>query len=52
CPTVAIFSTGSFPDKAAPRGDGVIVLSRDVLSDLSADEVDDALTKLARRSTD
>lgn len=52
CPTVAIFSTGSFPDKAAPRGDGVIVLSRDVLSDLSSDEVDDALTKLARRSTD
>ena len=50
CPTVAIFSTGSFPDKAAPRGDNVIVLSRDRLADLSVDEVDEALLNLSSRS--
>lgn len=49
CPTVAIFSTGSFPDKAAPRGERVIVLSRDTLSDLSVDEVDEAMLRLSER---
>lgn len=44
CPTVAIFSTGSFPDKAAPRGEAVSVLVRDDLSDLPVDTVDEALT--------
>ena len=43
CPTAAIFSTASFPDKAAPRGPTVTVLTRDVLSDLSVDEVEAAL---------
>jgi ADP-heptose:LPS heptosyltransferase len=52
CPTVAIFSTGSFPDKAAPRGDRVVVLSRDTLADLSVDEVDDALLRLSKPSAD
>lgn len=48
CPTVAIFSTASFPDKAAPRGTSVTVLSRDVLSHLSVDEVDEAVLELTR----
>jgi ADP-heptose:LPS heptosyltransferase len=47
CPTVAIFSTASFPDKAAPRGPGVTVLTREKLSDLSVDEVEAALLALA-----
>jgi len=50
CPTVAIFSTLSFPDKAAPRGDKVRVLVRENLSDLSVERVEEAL--LASRSTD
>jgi ADP-heptose:LPS heptosyltransferase len=44
CPTVAIFSTASFPDKAAPRGPSVKVLVRETLSDLRVDEVEAALT--------
>ena len=43
CPTVAIFSTASFPDKAAPRGPAVTVLVRERLSDLPVDEVETAL---------
>jgi ADP-heptose:LPS heptosyltransferase len=50
CPTVAIFSTGSFPDKAAPRGPEVTVLVRDTLSDLLVDEVEAAL-KVTPEST-
>ena len=46
CATVAIFSTASFPDKAAPRGPGVTVLTREALSDLSVDEVEAALLAL------
>jgi len=48
CPTVAIFSTLSFPEKAGPRGGHVRVLSRDSLTDLSVEEVEQAL-KDARR---
>ncbi len=48
CPTVAIFSTGSFPNKAAPRGEAVSVLVRDNLSDLPVDEVDAAIGGLLR----
>ena len=47
CATIAIFSTASFPDKAAPRGSGVTVLVRKVLSDLPVDEVEAALLALA-----
>jgi ADP-heptose:LPS heptosyltransferase len=43
CRTVAIFSTASFPDKAAPRGPSVTVLVREVLSTLSVDDVEAAL---------
>ena len=46
CPTVAIFSTRSFPNKAAPRGPGVRVLVRENLSDLSVDDVETALARL------
>lgn len=45
CPTVAIFSTASFPDKAAPRGDRVRLLVREHLSDLPVDAVDAALVE-------
>jgi ADP-heptose:LPS heptosyltransferase len=47
CPTVAIFSTASFPDKAAPRGPDVTVLVRESLSDLPVDDVEAALLALA-----
>jgi ADP-heptose:LPS heptosyltransferase len=43
CPTVAIFSTASFPDKAAPRGPTVSLLVRERLSDLPVDAVEAAL---------
>lgn len=46
CPTVAIFSTGSFPDKAAPRGANVALLVRDRLAELPADEVWAAAARL------
>jgi len=39
CPTVAIFSTASFPDKAAPRGGNVRLLVAERLPDLSIDSV-------------
>lgn len=46
CPTVAIFSTASFPDKAAPRGDAVKVLIRENLTDLPVEEVEAALLRI------
>jgi ADP-heptose:LPS heptosyltransferase len=49
CPTVAIFSTASFPDKAAPRGDNVRVLVTESLSDLTVDEVAAAAETLLSR---
>ena len=48
CPTVALFSTGSFPDKAAPRGDHVRVLVRDALADLPVAEVAAAALALGK----
>ena len=43
CPTAAIFSTLSFPDTAAPRGDKVRVLVCEELSDLPVERVAKAL---------
>ena len=43
CPTVAIFSSASFPDKAAPRGKHVTVIINDPLSDLKVGTGTDAL---------
>ena len=39
CPTIAIFSTASFPEKAAPKGKHIKILIREKLEDLSLDEV-------------
>ena len=39
CPTTAIFSTASFPEKAAPKGKHIRLLIRERLEDLSLDEV-------------
>ena len=39
CPTTAIFSTASFPEKAAPKGKHIKLLIRERLEDLSLDEV-------------
>jgi len=39
CPTTAIFSTASFPEKAAPKGKHIKLLIREKLEDLSLDEV-------------
>jgi ADP-heptose:LPS heptosyltransferase len=39
CPTIAIFSTASFPEKAAPKGKHIKLLIREKLEDLSLDEV-------------
>lgn len=39
CKTIAIFSTSSFPDKAAPRGENVVLLVEEKLEDLSTDRV-------------
>ena len=39
CPTIAIFSTASFPEKAAPRGKHVKLLIKEKLSELSVEEV-------------
>lgn len=46
CPTVAIFSTASFPDKAAPRGENVRLLVAEYLPDLSVEQVQQALEAL------
>lgn len=50
CPTVAIFSTASFPDKAAPRGDNVRLLVAENLSDLAIEDVAQAADALLSRS--
>ena len=39
CPTTAIFSTASFPEKAAPKGKHIKLLIREKLEDLSLEEV-------------
>ena len=39
CPTTAIFSTASFPEKAAPKGKHIKLLIREKLEDLSLGEV-------------
>lgn len=39
CPTIAIFSTASFPEKAAPRGENVKLLVANNLSELAASSV-------------
>ena len=39
CPTIVIFSTASFPEKAAPRGKHVKLLIKEKLSELSVEEV-------------
>lgn len=39
CPTIALFSTASFPAKAAPRGEHVIVMEAERLADLAVDTV-------------
>ncbi|WP_323797151.1 glycosyltransferase family 9 protein [Nisaea sp.] len=45
CQTIAIFSTKSFPEKAAPRGENVILLVEETLAKLSADFVWDTLRR-------
>jgi ADP-heptose:LPS heptosyltransferase len=47
CPTVAVFSAGSFPEKAGPRGEHVRVISRDRLQDLTVDEVREEMHAVA-----
>ncbi|MEQ8333597.1 glycosyltransferase family 9 protein [Nisaea sp.] len=43
CPTIAIFSTKSFPEKAAPRGENVTLLVEEDLARLSVDSVWNAI---------
>ena len=45
CPTIAIFSTKSFPDKAAPRGDNVSLLIEENLDDLAVESIWEAIQK-------
>ncbi|UUX51314.1 glycosyltransferase family 9 protein [Nisaea acidiphila] len=51
CQTVAIFSTGSFPDKAAPRGDNVQLLVAECLTELSVETVTQACENLLTNSS-
>ncbi|WP_420403760.1 glycosyltransferase family 9 protein [Nisaea sp.] len=46
CPTIAIFSTASFPEKAAPRGENVRLLVSENLAELPVSSVRDAATAL------
>tara|TARA_E500000305_G_C4005589_1_gene229751 strand:- start:89 stop:1072 length:984 start_codon:yes stop_codon:yes gene_type:complete len=48
CPTIAIFSTKSFPDKAAPRGENVSLLIEENLDDLTVECVWEAIEKKRR----
>lgn len=48
CPTIAIFSTKSFPDKAAPRGDNVSLLVEENLDDLTVECIWEAIQKKRR----
>ena len=51
CPTVAIFSTKSFPEKAAPRGDHVGLLIKENLASLAVDPVWQTIRKHWRGQT-
>jgi len=46
CPTVALFSAASNPDKHRPRGPAVACLRRDALADLPTSEVIDAAARV------
>jgi hypothetical protein len=46
CPTIAIFSTASFPEKAAPRGEHIKLLVRDKLENLSLEEVISSIDRI------
>ncbi|WP_193172705.1 glycosyltransferase family 9 protein [Nisaea nitritireducens] len=48
CPTVAIFSTKSFPDKAAPRGENVSLQVEENLDDLTVECIWEAIQKKRR----
>ncbi|MBB4287012.1 glycosyltransferase family 9 protein [Roseospira goensis] len=45
CPTVALFSAASTPDKHRPRGPAVVCLRRDRLDALAVDDVRAAITR-------
>ena len=49
CPTVSVFSSSSFPDKAAPRGAHIELLVRDKLNYLSVDDVQTAIINLGQK---
>lgn len=51
CPTVAIFSAGSFPDKAAPRGQNVALLVAEDLATLSIKQVNDTAIAMLEPET-
>lgn len=51
CPTVAIFSTKSFPEKAAPRGDNVTLLVEENLDGLTVECVWDTAKPALREDT-
>jgi ADP-heptose:LPS heptosyltransferase len=46
CPTTAIFSTASFPEKAAPKGKHIKLLIREKLEDLSLEEVISSIDRI------
>jgi len=48
CPTIALFGLGSFPDKAAPRGENIKVLAGEKVTKLTANEVEEAMTNLLK----
>jgi ADP-heptose:LPS heptosyltransferase len=50
CPTVALFSAASNPEKHRPRGPAVVCLRRDVLADLSEQTVRDAALQVRAAS--
>ncbi|WP_193186577.1 glycosyltransferase family 9 protein [Nisaea sediminum] len=52
CPTVAIFSTASFPAKAAPRGKNVRLLVAENLAELPAELVRDAAEQMIGTALD
>ena len=49
CPTVSVFCSSSFPEKAAPRGAHIELLVRDKLNYLPVDEVQTAITNLGEK---
>tara|TARA_Y100000588_G_C14216648_1_gene909127 strand:- start:753 stop:1409 length:657 start_codon:yes stop_codon:yes gene_type:complete len=46
CPTISLFSSSSFPEKAAPRGAHIVVLAREQLDSLEVQDVKKAFTNL------